>query len=87
MDSGFCVLQALIKLASVGVYSSAVIKKRRYRPKYIDGGEINSHFDLKEVGQTNSLTGTLDGTNFNFLYEGRGLCYEAHGYLWSASIG
>ena len=64
MDSGFCVLQALVKLASVGVYSSAVIKKRRYWLKYIDGGKIDSHFDLKEVGQTDSLPGTLDGTNF-----------------------
>ena len=33
MDSGFCVLQALIELLHVGVYSSAVIKKRRYWPK------------------------------------------------------
>jgi hypothetical protein len=42
MDSGFCVLQILIiKLASVGAYSSAVIKKRRYWPKYIDNGEID----------------------------------------------
>jgi Transposase IS4 len=64
MDSGFCVLLALVKLASFGVYSSAVIKKRRYWPKYIDGGEIDSHFDLKEVGQTDSLPGMLDGTNF-----------------------
>ena len=37
MDSGFCELQALIELLLVGVYSSAVIKKRRYWPKYIDG--------------------------------------------------
>ncbi len=64
LDSGFNMLQALIKLASVGVYSSAVIKKRRYWPKYIDSGEIDLHFDLKEVGQTDSLPGTLDGTNF-----------------------
>ena len=64
MDSGFCVLQALVKLASFGVYSSAVIKKRWYWPKYSDSGEIDSHFDLKEVGQTDSLPGTLDGTNF-----------------------
>jgi hypothetical protein len=64
MDSGFCVLQALVKLASFGVNSSAVIKKRRYWPKYIDGGEIDSHFDFKEVGETDSLPGTLDGTNF-----------------------
>lgn len=27
LDSGFCVLQALIKLTTLGVYASAVIKK------------------------------------------------------------
>ena len=64
MDSGFCVLQALVKLASFGVYSSAVIKKRRYWPKYIDGDRIDSQFDFAEVGQTNSLPGTLDGKKF-----------------------
>ena len=37
LDSGFCVLQALTEFLLVGVYSSAVIKKRRYLAKYIDG--------------------------------------------------
>jgi hypothetical protein len=37
MDSGFCVLQALIGILLVGFYSFAVIKKRRYWAKYIDG--------------------------------------------------
>ncbi|KAI2500665.1 Transposase IS4 [Fragilaria crotonensis] len=64
MDSGFCVLKGLVQLASVGVYASAVIKKRRYWPKYIDGAAIDSHFDLKEIGTTDSLPGTLDGINF-----------------------
>ena len=67
MDSGFCVLQALVKLASVGVYSSAVIKKRQYWPTYIDGSAIDSHFDSKEIGQADSLPGTLDGINFKVL--------------------
>jgi hypothetical protein len=64
MDSGFCVLQALVKLASFGVYSSAVIKKRRYWPKHINGSEIDLHFDSKEIGQTDSLPGILDGQHF-----------------------
>jgi hypothetical protein len=67
MDSGFCVLQALIKLSSVGVYSSAVIKKRR---------SIDLHFDSrKEAGQTDSLPGTLDGTNF------KAFCMKGEGYV------
>jgi hypothetical protein len=64
MDSGFCVLKGLVQLASVGVYASAVIKTRRYWPKYIDGAAIDSHFDFKEISTTDSLPGTLDGTNF-----------------------
>ena len=51
MDSGFCVLLALMKLASFGVYSSAVIKKRRYWPKYFDGSNIDAHFDLMRSGR------------------------------------
>ncbi len=64
MDSGFCVLQILVELASSGVYLSTVIKKRRYWPKYVNGRKIDLHFDFKEVGQTDSLPGTLDRTHF-----------------------
>jgi hypothetical protein len=64
MDSGFCVLKALIKLASVGVFASAEIKKRRYWPKYIDGGAIDTHFEVNEIGTTDSLPGLLDGVPF-----------------------
>ena len=64
MDSGFCVLKALVKLASVGVYASAVIKKRRYWPKYIDGAAIDARFEEYVVGSTDSLPGTLDGVSF-----------------------
>ena len=65
MDSGFCVLQSLIELLLVGVYSSAVIKKRRYWPKYIDGEGIDQHFQTKEVGQCDSLPRTLSGKAFS----------------------
>ena len=41
-----------------------VIKKRYYWPKYINGSNIGAHFDFKEVGQTDSLPGTLEGTEF-----------------------
>ena len=40
LDSGFCVLKGLIELAKQGVYGAALIKKRRYWPKYIDGESI-----------------------------------------------
>jgi Transposase IS4 len=65
MDSGYCVLQALIELLHVGVYSSTVIKKRRYWPKYIDGEVIDQHFQIKKVGQCDSLQETLSGKAFS----------------------
>ena len=65
MDSGFYVPKALIELLHVGVYSSAVIKKRRYWPKYIDGEDIDQHFQTKEVGQCDSLPGNLSGKAFS----------------------
>ena len=40
MDSGFCVLKAIISLLSFGIYSSALIKKWRYWPKDIPGDNI-----------------------------------------------
>ena len=43
-------------------------KKRCYWPKFIDGAAIDSHFDLKEIGTTDSLPGTLDGINFKVFF-------------------
>jgi Transposase IS4 len=50
LDSGFCVLKALIELRKVGLYAAAVIKKRRYWPKYIDGDAVAAHFEGKDIG-------------------------------------
>ena len=41
LDSGFCVLSALVDLKKVGVYLAAVVKKRRYWPKHVHVEEIN----------------------------------------------
>ena len=58
-------LQAIIELRKRGVYSSALIKKRRYWPKYIDGDAVRQHFDSKEVGSTDSWPGILDNHDFH----------------------
>ena len=55
LDSGFCVLKAITELQKVGVYSSALIKKRRYWPKGIPGDDIKDNFTDKSVGFTNRL--------------------------------
>ena len=65
LDSGFCVLQGIIELRKKGVFAGALIKKRKYWPKYIDGDAIDKHFVDKEVGETDSRAGVLDGVPFD----------------------
>jgi Transposase IS4 len=47
IDSGFCVLKGLIELRKQGVFGAAIVKKRRYWPKYVNGDEIKTDFDGK----------------------------------------
>ena len=65
LDSGFCVLKGIIELRKKGVFASALIKKRRYWPKFIRGDDIKAHFDNKEVGATDSWAGELDNIPFH----------------------
>ena len=65
LDSGFCVLKAIIKLRKKGVFASVLIKKQRYWPKFIRGHDIKAHFDDKEVGATDSWAGKLDTIPFH----------------------
>ena len=65
LDSGFCVLKGIIELRKKGVFASALIKKRRYWPKFIRGDNIKAHFDNKEVGETDSWAGKLDNIPFH----------------------
>ncbi len=58
-------LAGLVALRLVGVFAAALIKKKRYWPKYIPGDEIIKHFDDKEVGATDAWFGMLNGVNFH----------------------
>ena len=40
-------------------------KKRKYWPAFIKGDDINKHFEEKEIGDTDSLPGTMDGVPFH----------------------
>ena len=64
LDSGFCVMQGIVELAKRGVYAGAIIKKRRYWPKYVPGFAIIEYLREKTVGATASLTGILDGIKY-----------------------
>lgn len=58
LDSGFYVLNGLVELKKVGVYAAALIKKRQYWPKHIDGDAFKSHFDDKPIGHCDAKQGT-----------------------------
>mgnify|MGYP003341001374 FL=1 len=64
LDSGFCVLLGLIALLNVGIYASAVVKKRRYWPAFVDGDEIKNHMAGKDIGSVDCRHGTLNGKEF-----------------------
>ena len=65
LDSGICVLKGIIEMHKNGVFASALIKKRRYWPKYICGDEIKEHFKDKEVGDADSWPAQLDDVPFH----------------------
>eukprot|EP00957_Ditylum_brightwellii_P145985 11116868-Ditylum_brightwellii.AAC.1 len=48
IDSGFCVLNAIINLRKMGVFALTLIKKRHYWPKHIDGEAIKNYMSTKE---------------------------------------
>jgi Transposase IS4 len=77
LDSGFCVLQAIIELRKNGVYSSAVIKKRRYWPRYIDGDAMDERMEGRAIGDCDALHGTLDGVHYTvFLMKEQEYCMK-----------
>ena len=65
LDSGFCVVKGIVALKKKGIFSAALIKKRKYWPKYIDGDRIKSHFDDKPVGSVDALEGNINGNFFH----------------------
>ena len=54
LDSGFCVLKGIMELKKHGIYTSTLLKKLKYWPKYIKGKAIKQHFEGKQEGDCNS---------------------------------
>ena len=67
LDSGFSVLAALVELKKMGVYASAVAKKRRYWPKYVPGAAMEKYMKDKAVGSCHVLKGVLEGVKYKIL--------------------
>ena len=58
-------MKGLVELRKKRVFASAVIKKRRYWPKYVPGKAMDDHMSSRSLGDTSSVKGTLDGTPYN----------------------
>ena len=65
LGSGFCVLKGIVELQKKGVFASALIKKRRYWPKFIKGDDVKAHFADREVGAVNVWQGQLYDVKFH----------------------
>ena len=68
LDSGFCVLKALVKLKKVGMFACAVIKKHWFWPAFVPGEAISREFDNLElkVGDSLAISRKLDGEEYFF---------------------
>jgi hypothetical protein len=64
LDSGFCVLKAIIALYEKGLYAGALIKKRRYWPTLVPGDVIDSQFANKRTGDIGAIEGKLNGSTY-----------------------
>jgi hypothetical protein len=66
LDSGFCVLKALLQLKKVGMFACAVIKKRRYCLAFVPGEAINREFDNQDlmVGDKLAISKKLDDKEY-----------------------
>ncbi|KAG7359200.1 transposase IS4 [Nitzschia inconspicua] len=65
LNSCFCVLKGLIELRKIGIFASAVIKKKRFWPKHVPGDMMDEHMSTKQVGDVDSLKGKLDGVSYD----------------------
>ena len=59
IDSGFYILQLLIDLKKVGVFTAEIVKKHKKRPIHVPAEEINNYMKKKDIGDVTSLCGKL----------------------------
>lgn len=65
LDSGFCVLIAILGLLKMGIYAGALIKKRRYWPTRVPSAAMDEYFSDKAVGEVDAIQGEdSDGTPY-----------------------
>lgn len=65
LDSGLCVLAALVALKRISVFAGALIKKHHYWMSLVPGHTINNQCDEQEVGSVAAVQGDLDVVRYN----------------------
>ena len=65
LDSGFCVLKALLELKRHGLFACALIKKHCFWPTGVPGVAIDEHMAGKEVESVNAIQGSSEGVVYN----------------------
>ena len=65
LDYGFYVLKGLIQFKKKGVFSYAVIKKRRYWPSMVPGKDMEDHLGGVEVWETDAIQVTVNDVIYN----------------------
>ncbi len=64
LGSVLCVLRGIVELKKEWIFAGALIKKRRYWPALVPGDAFDEHFEFKEVGNTDVVSGKLNGTDY-----------------------
>ena len=65
VDSGFGVIYSVIELNKMGVFSSTLIKKRRYWSRYVNREKIKAHFVEALVGASQRLPDKINMVDFD----------------------
>ena len=82
LDSGFCILQGLVELEKVGVFTHALIKKRQYWPKHVPGEQIIQHFTDKSVSSSDAIKGESDGVPYHIYSMKEPDCHADYVNVW-----
>ena len=64
LDSGFCVLRAIVAFYEKGIYAGSLIKKQQFWPSLVPGEAIDAHFNGKNAGDCDAISGTLNGSSY-----------------------
>ena len=63
LDNTFYILQGIIEIRKVVLFTASVINKRRYWPRHVPGQEIYNYIKTKEIGDVAFLWVKIDDYN------------------------